>query len=63
MIKVFRHVWFTASVATLCLTFLLKVSYSIQATNLRQSVAHLATNQTGPLSFVIHYLDIDMQKY
>jgi hypothetical protein len=41
-------VWFTTSVATLCLTFLPKVSYSIRTTNLRQSVAHLATNQTGP---------------
>jgi hypothetical protein len=39
-------VWFTTSVATLCLTFLPKVSYSIRTTNLRQSVAHLATNQT-----------------
>jgi hypothetical protein len=43
-----RPVWFTTSVATLCLTFLSKVSYSIRTTNLRQSVAHLATNQTGP---------------
>jgi hypothetical protein len=42
------HVWFTTSVATICLTFLPKVSYSIRTTNLRQSVAHLATNQTGP---------------
>jgi hypothetical protein len=41
------HVWFTTSVATLCLTFLPKVSYSIRTTNLRQSVAQLATNQTG----------------
>jgi hypothetical protein len=41
-------VWFTTSVATLCLTFLPKVSYSIRTTNLRQSVTHLATNQTGP---------------
>jgi hypothetical protein len=44
------HVWFTTSVATLCLTFLPKVSYSIRTTNLRQSVAHLATNQTGPIT-------------
>jgi hypothetical protein len=43
-----RPVWFTTSVATLCLTFLPKVSYSIRTTNLRQSVAHLTTNQTGP---------------
>jgi hypothetical protein len=42
------HVWFTTSVATFCLTFLSKVSYSIQTTNLRQIEAHLATNQTGP---------------
>jgi hypothetical protein len=41
-------VWFTTSVATVCLTFLPKVSYSIRTTNLRQSVAHLTTNQTGP---------------
>jgi hypothetical protein len=41
-------VWFTTSVTTLCLTFLPKVSYSIRTTNLRQSVTHLATNQTGP---------------
>jgi hypothetical protein len=41
-------VWFTTSVTTLCLTFLPKVSYSIRTTNLRQSVAHLVTNQTGP---------------
>jgi hypothetical protein len=39
-----RH--YTAAVATLCLTFVLKVSYSIRTTNLRQSVTHLATNQT-----------------
>jgi hypothetical protein len=45
-------VWFTTSVATLCLTFLPKVSYSIRTTNLRQSVAHLATNQTGQRSVV-----------
>jgi hypothetical protein len=45
----YRHVWFTTSVATLCLTFLPKVSYSIRTTNLRQSVAHLDTNQTGPM--------------
>jgi hypothetical protein len=44
------HVWFTTSVATICLTFLPKVSYSIRTTNLRQSVAHLATNQTCPKS-------------
>jgi hypothetical protein len=42
------HVWFVTSIATLCLTFLPKVSYSIRTTNLRQSVAHLATNQTCP---------------
>jgi hypothetical protein len=44
-------VWFTTSVATLCLTFLPKVSYSIRTTNLSQSVTHLATNQT---SLVVH---------
>jgi hypothetical protein len=43
-------VWFTTSVVTLCLTFLAKVSYSIRTTNLRQSVTHLATNQTCPYS-------------
>jgi hypothetical protein len=42
------HVWFITSIATLCLTFLPKVSYSILTTNLRQSVAHLGTNQTYP---------------
>jgi hypothetical protein len=46
-------VWFTTSVATLCLTFLSKVSYSIRTTNLRQSVAYLATNQTGPYIFFV----------
>jgi hypothetical protein len=48
--KDYRHVWFTTSVDTLCLTFLPKVSYSIRTTNLRQSGAHLATNQIGPTS-------------
>jgi hypothetical protein len=48
--KDYGPVWFTTSVATLCLTFLPKVSYSIRTTKLRQSVAHLATNQTGPTS-------------
>jgi hypothetical protein len=47
--SVIRHVWFVTSIATLCLTFVPKVSYSIWTTNLRQSVAHLATNQTCPL--------------
>jgi hypothetical protein len=42
------YVWFVTSIAILCLTFLPKVSYSIWTTNLRQSVAHLATNQTCP---------------
>lgn len=40
------HVWFLTSIATICLTFLPKVSYSIWITNLRHSVAHLVTNQT-----------------
>jgi hypothetical protein len=44
------HVWFVTSIVTLCLTFLSKVSYSIRTTNLDQSVAHLATNQTCPIS-------------
>jgi hypothetical protein len=33
------------------LTFMTKVSYLIWTTNFRQSVTHLATNQTDPLSF------------
>jgi predicted RNase H-like nuclease (RuvC/YqgF family) len=37
--KDLRHVWIAASLATLCLTFLPKVSSSIRTTNLRQSVA------------------------
>jgi hypothetical protein len=41
-----RHVWLPTSIVTLYLTFLPKVSYSIRTTNLRQSVTHLATNQT-----------------
>jgi hypothetical protein len=44
--QILRHVWFVTSIATLCLTFLPKISYSIRTTNLRQSVAHLGTNQT-----------------
>jgi hypothetical protein len=41
-----RHVWFVTSIATFCLTFLSKVGYLIRTINLRQSVTHLATNQT-----------------
>jgi hypothetical protein len=51
-----RHVWFTTSVATLCLTFLPKASYSIRTTDLRQSVAHLATNQTDPRPLVLYLI-------
>jgi hypothetical protein len=36
---VLGHVWFVTPIATLCLTFLSKVSYSIRTTNLRQSGA------------------------
>jgi hypothetical protein len=54
-LKVNGPVWFTTSVATLCLTFLSKVSYSIRTTNLRQSGAHLATNQTGPISLCLSH--------
>jgi hypothetical protein len=49
-LRSYMHFWFAASLATLCLTFLPKVSSSIRTTNLRQSVAHLATNQTSPTS-------------
>jgi hypothetical protein len=34
-VDVYGHFWFVTSIATLCLTFLLKVSYSIRTTNLR----------------------------
>jgi hypothetical protein len=44
----YGHVWFVTPIATLCLTFLPKVSYSIRTTNLRQSGTQLATNQTSP---------------
>jgi hypothetical protein len=47
------HVWFNTSVATFCLTFLPKFSYSIRTTNLRQSVTHLGTNQTDPESVIV----------
>jgi hypothetical protein len=43
------HVWFVTLIATLYLTFLAKVSYSIRTTNLRHSGVQLATNQTSPL--------------
>jgi hypothetical protein len=52
---VLRHVWFVNSIATLCLTFLAKISYSIWTTNLRQSVTHLATNQTCFVNLYLPY--------
>jgi hypothetical protein len=39
---------------TLCITFLPKVSYSIQMTNLKESVTYLATNQIGSKYVTYH---------